>query len=61
MRLTVCDLSRDSGKLAEEDRIAFTPTLVKRVPDPKVWVLGVLEDSGIVSDLLTLAGVGRAR
>lgn len=61
VRLTVCDLSRDSGKLAEEDRIAFTPTLVKRMPDPKVWVLGDLEDSGIVSDLLTLAGVGRAR
>lgn len=61
VRLTICDLSRDSGKLAEEDRIAFTPTLVKRAPEPKAWVLGDLEDTGVVSDLLALAGVERAR
>ena len=61
VRLTVCDLSRDVSATAEEDRIAFTPTLVKRTPDPKVWILGDLEDSQVVVDLLAHSGVERAR
>lgn len=61
VRLTVCDLSRDPGGLADEDRIAFTPTLVKRLPEPKVWILGDLEDTRIVSDLLAHSGVERTR
>ncbi len=61
VRVTICDLSRDPGKMADEDRIAFTPTLVKRHPDPRVWILGDLEDTAIVSDLLAHAGVERAR
>lgn len=61
IRLTVCDLSRDPTRLAEEDRIAFTPTLVKRHPEPKVWILGDLEESEVVSDLLAHAGIERVR
>ena len=61
VRLTVCDLSRDTSGSAEEDRIAFTPTLVKRSPDPKVWILGDLENPEIVADLLAHSGVERAR
>lgn len=61
VRLSVCDLSREASPLAEEDRIAFTPTLVKRAPGPKVWILGDLKDSQIVYDLLQHAGVERAR
>ena len=61
VRLTVCDLSREKSLLAEEDRIAFTPTLVKRLPDPKVWILGDLQDTAVVSDLLAQSGVKRIR
>jgi DNA-binding NtrC family response regulator len=61
VRLTVCDLSRDTSGCAEEDRIAFTPTLVKRTPDPKVWILGDLENPEIISDLLAHSGVERSR
>ena len=42
---------------AQRDRIIFTPTLVKRWPDPKVWVLGDLTRRGVVIDLLEMAGV----
>lgn len=59
--LTVCDLSRDPSPTADEDRIAFTPTLVKRSPEPRIWVLGDLADSDLVVDLLAHAGVERIR
>jgi hypothetical protein len=42
---------------AQRDRIIFTPTLVKRWPDPKVWVLGDLTRRAVVIDLLEMAGV----
>ena len=61
VRLTVVDLSKDGSAEADEDRIAFTPTLVKRKPDPKVWILGDLEDADIVADLLGHSGVDRLR
>ena len=61
LRLTICDLSREHPATADEDRIAFTPTLVKRSPGPKVWVLGDLEDSEIVGDLLAHSGLERVR
>lgn len=61
VRLTICDLSRDPDRMAEEDRIAFTPTLVKRAPGPKVWILGDLDEAEIVGDLLAHSGVERIR
>lgn len=61
VRLLVCDLSHDDGGLADEDRIVFTPTLVKRGPEPKVWVLGDLSTTEVVADLLSHAGVERTR
>lgn len=42
---------------AQRDRIIFTPTLVKRWPDPKVWVLGDLTERAVVFDLLEMAGL----
>ena len=57
--LKVLDLSKEGAVEAEEDRIAFTPTLVKRSPDPKIWILGDLEKAEIVSDLLAQSGVER--
>ena len=44
-------------KAAQRDRIIFTPTLVKRWPDPKVWVVGDLTRRAVVIDLLEMAGV----
>lgn len=41
----------------EEDHIAFTPTLVKRYPEPRVWVLGNLRDTDLLRHLLLVCGV----
>ena len=53
---TICDLVRDP-LAGEADRVAYTPTLVKRFPEPRMWVLGNLKDPEIVSDLLRISGV----
>jgi hypothetical protein len=55
--LNTYDLAKEQAQSANEDRIAFTPTLVKRWPEPKMWVLGDLEDSTVLADLLGHAGV----
>ena len=52
----IYQLDRHLGAAAR-DRIIFTPTLVKRWPDPKVWVLGDLTRRAVVIDLLEMAGV----
>ena len=56
VKYSVCDLGRDplSG---EADRVAFTPTLVKRYPEPRMWLLGNLREADIVADLLRVCGV----
>jgi len=41
------------------DRITFTPTLVRRFPAPRVWLLGGLKDPQTVFDLLEACGVTR--
>jgi two-component system response regulator GlrR len=56
VRYTVCDLVRNP-LAGEADRIAFTPTLVKRYPEPKMWVLGNLREPQIIADLLRVCGV----
>ncbi len=53
--VTICDLMADPPS-GEQDRIAFTPTLVKRSPEPRIWVLGDLRNAGIVDDLLGVCG-----
>lgn len=53
---SVCDLAKYPGE-AERDRVIFTPTLVKRFPAPRAWVLGNLENPSIVVELLMAAGV----
>jgi hypothetical protein len=49
VKFTVCDLVRDP-LAGDADRITFTPTLVKRYPQPPIWVLGNLKETGIVFD-----------
>lgn len=56
LKFTICDLEKDPHA-GDADRIAFTPTLVKRYPEPRMWVLGNLKNPEIVVDLLTVCGV----
>jgi CheY-like chemotaxis protein len=49
--LTICDLSKEPGK-ASADAIAFTPTLVKRSPGPRTFILGHLTNPELVLQLL---------
>jgi two-component system response regulator GlrR len=55
--LKVCELAADTLAAAEEDRVTFTPTLVRRFPGPRTWVVGDLQNTRVVADLLDLAGV----
>lgn len=56
VKLTVCDLEANPTA-GEADRIAFTPTLVKTYPEPRMWLLGNLRDTDILLDLLRVCGV----
>jgi DNA-binding response OmpR family regulator len=49
--LTICDLSTDpmGGK---EDAVAFTPTLVKRSPGPRTFIIGHLTNPDVLLELL---------
>jgi KaiB domain len=60
VKYSVCDLVRDP-RAGEHDRVAFTPTLVKRYPAPRTWVLGNLRETEIVGDLLRVCGVDAKR
>ena len=56
IRLAIHDLSVDP-QAGDEDRIVVTPTLVKRYPRPKIWIIGSLEDRQIVADVLDSASI----
>lgn len=56
VRLVVYDLERDSAH-AEADRIIFTPTLVKKSPEPPAWIVGDLGDGAPLVALLRSCGV----
>ena len=56
IRYETCDLQEHAAS-AERDRVVFTPTLVKRRPAPRSWILGDLTDDDVVRDLLTMCGV----
>jgi two-component system response regulator GlrR len=49
--LTICDLAKDplSGS---RDSVAFTPTLVKRSPGPRTFILGHLSNPELLLELL---------
>jgi CheY-like chemotaxis protein len=52
----VCDLAENPQR-AENDNVVFTPTLLKRRPEPRAWILGDLSDPAVVTDLLHMCGV----
>ena len=56
VRLTICDLAQEPNR-AEEDGIVFSPTLVKRSPEPRAWVMGDLSDRKVLSNLLLMCGL----
>lgn len=60
VRFMVCDLLKDPNG-CDDEHIAFTPTLVKRQPGPKTWIVGDLQDLSMVTDLLSYAGVEKRR
>ena len=43
--LDVCDLAVGSHEAAERDKVSYTPTLVKRGPGARSWVVGDLQDT----------------
>ena len=45
----------------DEDAVVFTPTLVKRGPGPRTWIVGNLDQPELLIDLLELSGVERKR
>jgi two-component system response regulator GlrR len=60
VKFSVFDLARDPSA-GDADRISFTPTLVKRFPEPPMLVLGNLKEREIVVDLLRMSGVDARR
>lgn len=56
----VCDLSAQPTR-AEDDAVVFTPTLVKRGPGPRTWIVGNLDQPDLLVDLLEVSGVERKR
>ena len=56
IRYAVCDVGEEPAR-AEQDHVVFTPTLVKRSPGPRAWVLGDLADASVVVELLKICGL----
>lgn len=57
--LTVYDLEDDPKAGDEADRVIFTPTLIKRAPGRRTWLLGDLHDRSAVERMLLDAGLER--
>ena len=60
VRFTIRDLSARPSS-GDEDSVVFTPTLVKRGPGPRTWIVGNLEQEELVTDLFDVSGVERKR
>jgi len=60
VKFTICDVAKDP-EVAEQDSIVFTPTLVKRGPGPRTWLIGNLDQPDLLIDLLDVSGVDRRR
>ena len=60
VKFSVCDLS-GRPSLGDADSVVFTPTLVKRGPGPRTWIVGNLDQADLLVDLLDVSGVDRKR
>ncbi len=56
--LTITDLAIAPAG-GEEDSVIFTPTLVKRGPGPRTWIVGNLDQDDLLIDLFEVSGVER--
>ena len=56
VQMTVHDMGKDPER-AVEDRVIFSPTLVKVWPEPRMWILGDLSDPRPLVELLEACGV----
>jgi len=55
VKLTVCDLSQDpNGGI--EDAVTFTPTLVRKTPGPRTFILGHITSPELLLELLADCG-----
>jgi CheY-like chemotaxis protein len=56
IRLTIVDVANGGDEAwyqsLEEDRVIVTPTLVKKTPGPKTWIVGTLAPIDAVEELL---------
>jgi CheY-like chemotaxis protein len=60
VKFSICDLSGGPDR-GDEDAVVFTPTLVKRGPGPRTWIVGNLDQPELLVDLLEVSGVRRRR
>jgi len=60
VKFTICDPSGQPS-LCDADSVVFTPTLVKRGPGPRTWIVGNLDHADLLVDLLDVSGVDRKR
>jgi len=56
VKLSIVDLV-DRPLAGETDGITFTPTLVRHRPGPRMWIVGSLNDSRALSDLIRTSGL----
>jgi CheY-like chemotaxis protein len=61
VNFSICDLSNPLSAAADDDAVVFTPTLVKRGPGPRTWIIGNLDQPELLVDLLEVSGVERRR
>jgi len=54
--ITVMDLANAPAS-GDEDAVVFTPTLVKRGPGPRTWIMGNLDQDDVLIDLFEASGV----
>jgi DNA-binding response OmpR family regulator len=59
VRFAICDVAADPAQAAL-DRVVFTPSLVKRHPSPRMWVLGDLAQDDAVTSFLSACGLSEA-
>lgn len=57
--LLVVDLSAPGAHADPDDRVVFTPTLVKRTPGPRAWLVGDLRNTAVLEGVLDDAGLQR--
>lgn len=59
VKLTVCDLSQRPIE-GVEDRITYTPTLVRRGPGPRTFILGHITNRELLLELLADCEAGES-